>query len=168
MAIKESGACKKIYALDSFEGFDEVADREAAYLGAGIENNLLRKGAFSETSLELIQWKIRATNLESIVIPVKGYFCETLRTLPTDQFCFVHLDCDLADSYKDCLAYFYPRMASGGYICFDEYRIPDWPLTTQAIDDFFLDKPEKPVLSDRTIKGGKVITRWHVRKMLAR
>ena len=167
IAIKESGAAKKIYALDSFEGFDEVADKEAARLGKDVENPLLRKGAFSETSLELIQWKLHVTDLEGLVIPVKGYFRQTLQTLTSDRYCFVHLDCDLGESYRDCLAYFYPRMVPGGYICFDEYRMPGWPLTTQVIDDFFHDKPEKPSPSDRTIMKGKIFTRWHVRKLLA-
>lgn len=167
IVIKEAGCPKKIYALDSFEGFNEVADTEAAYLGNGIENPLLRKGAFSETSLKLIEWKLRATGLAGIILPVKGYFQHTLPTLPTGQYCFVHLDCDLGESYRECLEYFYPRMAPGGIVCFDEYHIPAWPLTTQVIDDFFTGKPENPAPFHSTIMKGKVSTRWYVQKSFA-
>ena len=164
LVIKERCLDKKIYALDSFEGFDEVADEEAAYLADNVENPLLKKGAFAHTSLELIQWKIRMTDLDRIVIPIKGYFRNTLPTLPARQYAFVHIDCDLGEAYQECLNYFYPRMVPGGYICFDEYRIAAWPVTTKVIDEFFRDKPESPVEIIRTVKG-RTCSRWHVRKV---
>ena len=163
LVVKERCLGKKLYALDSFEGFDEVADKEVAYLADGVENPLLKKGAFAQTSLELIQRKIRMTDLERIVFPVKGNFRDTLPTLPSKRFCFVHLDCDLGEPYRECLLYFYPMMVPGGIICFDEYRFKEWPLATQAIDDFFKDKPEKPQKVLRNFKG-KTFSRWHVKK----
>ncbi|WP_447980685.1 TylF/MycF/NovP-related O-methyltransferase [Candidatus Nitrospira bockiana] len=162
LLLKARGVPKQIYALDSYEGFDDVADMEAAHLGRNHVNPLLQKGAFRRTSLELVEWKLRAAGLEGTVVPVKGYFRDTLATLPDDRYCFVHLDCDLGESYRECLAYFYPRMVPGGYICFDEYRIPAWPLTTGVIDDFFHDKPEKPVEVRRST-AGRSCSRWHVK-----
>jgi O-methyltransferase len=164
LIVKERGLGKTVYALDSFSGFDEVADREAAYLPDGVKNPNLKVGAFSRTSLELIEQKIRLAGLEGVVVPVRGYFRDTLPELPEAQYCFVHLDCDLAESYEECLAYFYPRLVPGGYICFDEYRIEAWPLTTRAIDGFFRDKPERPVELVHAIDGRRC-SRWHVRKV---
>jgi hypothetical protein len=165
LVIKEKGLAKMVYALDSFQGFDDVANREAKYLGS-VENPALRAGAFSETSLELIERKIRLANLEGVVVPVRGYFRDTLPRLPDREYCFVHLDCDLAESYTECLEYFYPHLTPGGYICFDEYQIQAWPLTTQAIDMFFRDKPEKPIELIERI-GGRRCSRWHIRKLPA-
>jgi hypothetical protein len=164
LMVKERGSGKRVYALDSFTGFDDVADKEAAYLASGVENSLLKKGAFSQTSEALIRRKIGMIGLDGVVVPVKGFFGETLPRMPEARYCFVHLDCDLAASYQECLDYFYPRVVPGGYICFDEYRISGWPLTTQAIDEFLRDKPEKPVRVVATLDG-RTTSRWHIRKI---
>src|SRR6266487_3964907 len=163
--IREHSLDKKMYALDSYEGFDEVADKEAeaSYMRTGVTHPIMKKGTFAGTSMELIHHKIRKTDLSGIVIPVKGYFRMTLPTLPARHYCFVHLDCDLGESYRECLDYFYSRVAPGGYICFDEYRDDNWPMATQAIDEFFRDKLEKPVAVFRMFQG-KPLSRWHVRK----
>ncbi len=43
----------------------------------------------------------------------------------------------------------YPRqhVAPGGIVAFDEYNSPAWPGATQAIDEFFADRPEQIVKS---------------------
>jgi O-methyltransferase len=152
-----------VYALDSYGGFDDVADMEATYLSHSNENNLLKKGAFSGTSDDLIRRRIRMAGLDGTVIPIRGYFRDTLPRMPDVRYCFVHLDCDLGTSYQECLEYFYPRVVHGGFICFDEYRIQAWPLTTRVIDDFFSDKPEKPT-KVVSVVAGRRCERWHVRK----
>jgi hypothetical protein len=55
---------------------------------------------------------------------------------------FVHLDCDIYESYKTCMDYFYPLLSRGGIILFDEYDDPTWPGYNQATDEFLEDKPE--------------------------
>jgi hypothetical protein len=58
----------------------------------------------------------------------------------------VHLDCDIYESYKTCLDSLYDQVVPGGVILFDEYACPVWPGATRAVDEFFSDKPEKPLL----------------------
>jgi O-methyltransferase len=62
-----------------------------------------------------------------------------------EQFCFVHLDCVIYESYKSCIEFFYPRLASGGVILFDEYNDPPWPGCARAVNEYLADKPEKLV-----------------------
>jgi len=57
--------------------------------------------------------------------------------LPPGPFCFVHLDCDLKQSYADGLAYFWPRLSSGGRLVLDDYEVPSCPGATLAVREFF-------------------------------
>ena len=68
---------------------------------------------------------------------VPGYFQDTLAPTVGDRtFSFVHLDCDLYQSYRDCLTFFWPRLVPGGIILFDEYDDPSWPGCNLAVDEF--------------------------------
>ncbi len=73
----------------------------------------------------------------------KGYFSDTLTRCADELFSFVHLDCDLYGSYKDCLEFFYPRLSDGGIVLLDEYDDPPWPGCNKAVDEFLTDKPER-------------------------
>jgi predicted O-methyltransferase YrrM len=44
--------------------------------------------------------------------------------LPPGPFCFVHLDCDLYQSYRDGLSYFWPRMVPGAILVMDDFDLP--------------------------------------------
>jgi hypothetical protein len=57
-------------------------------------------------------------------------------------FSFVHLDVDLYQPTHDSLAFFYPRMVTGGIIVCDDYGFDSCPGAKKALDDFFRDKEE--------------------------
>jgi O-methyltransferase len=113
-----------------------------------------RVGGFSNTSYEAVSQRIKQFGLSGTVTLARGYFHETLPQYADSLFCFVHLDCVIYESYRQCLAFFYPRMVAGGVILLDEYRDPPWPGCTQAVDEFVADKPEKvaEIRSDNHIK----------------
>jgi hypothetical protein len=58
-------------------------------------------------------------------------------------FSFVHLDCDIYESYKQCLEFFYLRLTPGAIVLFDEYNDPEWLGCTVAVDEFFSRWPER-------------------------
>lgn len=134
---------KALFGCDSFEGFDEAVLAEIA-LG-GSEDPQKKIGGFSDTSYGLVKEKLRRLGLHERVHLLKGYFQETLPELSERRFSFVHLDCDLYDSYKTCLEFFYPRLTPGGIILFDEYNSRTWPGCNKAVDEFFAGKREKPI-----------------------
>jgi hypothetical protein len=72
---------------------------------------------------------------------VKGWFDQTLPGYD-GKIAFLHLDCDLYESYKLSLEMLYDKVQPGGVILFDEYGDERWPGATKAIDEFFRDKPE--------------------------
>lgn len=134
---------KRIVGFDSFAGFSEAIKIDLN-LG-GTDTDPSRKvGGFSDTSAEVVLSKVRRLNLPNVEL-APGFFSETLPRCDRRVFSFVHLDCDLYASYKECLEFFYPRVPPGGIILFDEYNDPPWPGCNKAVDEFLLGKAEKPV-----------------------
>jgi hypothetical protein len=63
----------------------------------------------------------------------------------------LHLDCDLYESYLNCLNKLYKNVSKGGSIIFDEYYSHKYPGARMAVNEFFEDKKgyfEKYVTSE--------------------
>ena len=138
--LAQTGTAKKLYGLDSFEGFDEAVDHDIQLGGAADAQK--RRGGFGETSYEELLNRLKTFGLDRNVFLIKGYFEHTLKSLSTRRFSFVHLDCDIYESYKQCLEFFYPRLNVGAIVLFDEYNDPPWPGCNQAVDEFLQERPE--------------------------
>jgi hypothetical protein len=95
--LRENRLAKHVFGLDSFQGFDENVQKDIALGGAADAEK--RVGGFQETSLARVKSKLALFRLKDAVILIPGYFAETLGTLPETRFSFVHLDCDIYDSY---------------------------------------------------------------------
>jgi predicted O-methyltransferase YrrM len=162
--LKQHGARKMVHGLDSFDGFPRDCVGEID-LGPGRSLQRVRgrfRGA-SEAPLRILR---TAADLD---LPIKlhvGYFDETLPRLIAagKQFCFVHIDCDIYESYRCCLERLYDATVPGGVILFDEYRCSSWPGATQAVDEFFASKPEKPQACHDP--GRPTKPKYYVRKQL--
>jgi len=68
-----------------------------------------------------------------------GIFPDSARGLEGERFSFVHIDLDLEPSTRDALAFFYPRLATGGIIIGDDYAAP---AVRQAFANWFRDRPD--------------------------
>ncbi len=132
---------------NSFEGFDSTIRTDLELGGAADLQK--REGGFNQTSLGYVASRIDALGLDRQITLLKGYFEQTLPQAPESRYSFVHLDCDIYGSYRQCLEYFYPRMTPGGIILFDEYNDPPWPGCNKAIDEFLTDRAERPILIER-------------------
>lgn len=139
--LKQHGSPSTIWGFDSFQGFDESIQTDVK-LG-GRTTNEKHVGGFSNTSYGLVRRKLDTFGLTNVRVE-PGWFQDTLPKCQDKKFRFVHLDCDIYESYRTCLAFFYPRMNPGGIILFDEYNDPAWPGANQAVEEFCADKPEKP------------------------
>jgi Macrocin-O-methyltransferase (TylF) len=121
------------WLLDTYEGF-AASDLE------GVDAN--KRMEFADTSLE----GVKALVGESHVKFVQGYFPGTASQLPEDgRYSLVHIDCDLYAPFKSAMDYFYPRLAPGGFLIMHDYSSLHWDGAEQAVDEFFLDKPESVV-----------------------
>jgi O-methyltransferase len=140
--LHSGGSPKRIFGFDSFEGFpaDELKEEIGLSAHGGDPNK--NEAGFKDTSVALVRGKLVLFGLDDVKLH-KGYFSDTLAKCSNEVFSFVHLDCDLYGSYKDCLEFFYPRLNTGGIILFDEYNDPPWPGCNKAVDEFLADKPEQ-------------------------
>jgi len=68
-----------------------------------------------------------------------GYFADVLPQY-TESIDVLHLDCDLYESYLDCLNNLYDNIVPGGVIIFDEYYSHKYPGARTAVDSFFENK----------------------------
>jgi hypothetical protein len=134
-----------IWGFDSFSGFpaSTEADRKAdgsfqkqQYDYASPPEIVLKVLSDGRVSTEFVTQSVRL---------VRGYFEETLHQYD-GEIALLHLDCDLYESYTTCLNAFYPKVRSGGIIMFDEYEDSNFPGAQRAIDEFFRDKAEKPLI----------------------
>jgi hypothetical protein len=75
-----------------------------------------------------------------------GWIPDTFAGLQDRQFAFVHVDLDLYQPTLDCCAFFYPRLIPGGVLLFDEYGWASAHGEKAAVDKFFVDKPEHPIV----------------------
>jgi O-methyltransferase len=121
------------YLLDTYEGFPDED-----LVGEG--NPSLN---YSDTSLESVRSLVGEKNVSFI----KGRFPGTANAIPdAERFCLVNLDCDLYAPFSAALQYFYPRLLPGGFLIMHDYSSLHWPLVEKAVDEFFADKPERPIL----------------------
>ena len=148
---------KTAYLLDTFEGFnnDDLT---------GIDADIRME--FTDTSIEAVKANVG----EISVTYIKGYFPASAAQLPADnQYCLVHIDCDLYAPMLSSLEYFYPRLVPGGYLLMHDYTSLHWNGAEEAIDRFFADKPESVItLPDgagtaivRKLKGADQFGNWY-------
>ena len=79
--------------------------------------------------------------IDQNVTLLKGEFKDSLPNAPLEKIAFLNLDCDLHQSYVDCLNQLYPKVVKGGVIIFDEYQSGTrWAGARIAIDNFMKDK----------------------------
>ena len=74
-----------------------------------------------------------------------GWMPDTFVGLEDKQYAFVHIDVDFYQSTLDCCGYFYTRLTPGGILLFDEYGWPSAHGEKVAADEYFADKPERPI-----------------------
>ena len=123
---------KTVRLFDSFKGMPQTDDLKDVH----------KAGDFADTSLE----SVRALVGTDAVEYHQGFIPETFEGLQVDQISFAHIDLDLHDAIMESCRFIYPRLAKGGVIVFDDYGFPSCPGARIAVDDFFLDKPEFPMV----------------------
>ncbi|MGQ0523048.1 MAG: TylF/MycF/NovP-related O-methyltransferase [Betaproteobacteria bacterium] len=117
---------RELHLYDTFEGMPETGTMD-----------IHKRGDFSDTSVEAVRKLVPSAFFHKGLIP------ETFTDLP-GEIGFAHIDVDIYKSVKDCCEHLYPRLT--GFMVFDDYGFPSCPGARRAVDEFFNDKPEKPVV----------------------
>jgi FKBP-type peptidyl-prolyl cis-trans isomerase 2 len=135
-------AGKHLFAYDSFSGLpppDPVADNP--YFVAGdYAANATYGDLFTRFRAAIDRF-----DLSDTIIPVSGYFAETLRRISSEQrFCFAHLDSDLYASIRLSLEAIWDRVPDGGVIVIDDFFHHSMG-PQRAAGDFFNEQEIQPV-----------------------
>lgn len=122
---------KTVHLFDTFSGMPPT----------DASKDLHQQGDFHDTSLDSVKKYLR--DCENVQI-YQGFFPHTSAHITDMKFSFVHVDVDIYKSVADCCTFFYPRMATGGIMIFDDYGFRSCPGAKMAVEEFFSDKPEYP------------------------
>jgi len=111
--VKPEAAGKKFYLYDSFEGFSP-ADKSVDPSYADFANPIYREtGIFESVKSRFIH--------DSHVVVTKGFLPESVGEISPEKVCFLHMDLNSPEAELATLEYFWPRIAPGGIIVFDDY-----------------------------------------------
>lgn len=133
---------KTLFLYDTFSGFeigDIDTDIEKGYTSKGRFGNLVGENIFARedmTSEQQIEHVKRKLNPKTKVIIRKGNFPESALSEQDMQFCFVSLDMDLYRPTKDGLAFFWSKLAEGGYLFLHDYNGIEHKGVKTALDEF--------------------------------
>ena len=131
--IAQSNNNRPHFALDSFEGLPETDSTIDVH----------QTGDFADISYAEVQSIVARYNN---IFLLKGFFAETFPQINQKQFSFVYIDADLYQSTRECCNFFYPRLVPGGMMLFDDYLVQTTPGVKKAVDEFFADKKEFPLI----------------------
>lgn len=118
---------RKLFVCDSFEGLPVPNENEKYDVSV---NDILKyhkweKGQFaSNDGMDGVKKVVaRYGNIEVCEF-VKGYFCDSLKTINTDSVVMVFEDADLASSVADCLVYLWPKLQGNcKFYCHEPWSI---------------------------------------------
>jgi O-methyltransferase len=136
-------ADRKVICCDSFEGLpppDEVrfpADKDSSF------------HTYPELAVTLEEVRenfIKFDLLDDQVVFLKGWFRDTMATVPSEQVAVLRLDGDMYESTIDPLRHLYDRIPDGGWVIVDDYHII--PESREALHDFLNDRGLKPTLQE--------------------
>jgi len=124
---------KALYLFDTFAGMPETDPKRDHH----------RRGDFADTSLEAVSGRV---GQGPHVHYRPGLIPETFIGLEGQRVAFAHVDVDIFSSVTECCRFIYPRLSPGGVMVFDDYGFRTCPGARQAVDAYFSDRPEVPLV----------------------
>lgn len=123
--LKLYNSTRTLFAVDTFTGHP-YTDNRTTHI----------KGRFSDVNLNRIKYLIKKKKYNKNIELLKGTFKDILPKISNYRFCFAHVDCDLYQSYVECLEFLMPRMNKGSIIWLDDYNSKSATLANKAIHKF--------------------------------
>jgi hypothetical protein len=149
---------RPLYGFDSFSGFPfkETDERDRpGYFKILFKDGLITKEHYEKAAVRTKDFTDEthlsaeyfmdvkkvfgiADDFKNAIL-VEGPFDDTLNKFK-EKIAILYLDCDLYQSYMDCLNSLYPSLVSGGVVIFDEYYSLKYPGARLAVIEFFKEK----------------------------
>ena len=126
-------------------------------------DNISISGDFSNTSKSLLENKIELLGLDNIRL-IDGDFRNTMSenfNVKPNKILAGIIDCDLYNSYKISLNFFYPKLVNNGAFYLDEYYSLKFPGAKIAVDEF---KENNIITLKKLNNSGLEFERWMLYK----
>ena len=154
--MKNSGIDKKVFGIDTFEGFvpsQSVHRNDAPEMFEKLyESGKITKDHLEKSKERISKNKLKNSHLSSEYFSlssksvfkdskslgvnlIKGKFSDVLPSF-SDKISVLHIDCDLYEPYLECLNLLYEKVSVGGIVVFDEYYSLKYPGARIAVDEF--------------------------------
>ena len=133
-SVISSAPGKQLHLFDTFGGMPSV---NSDY------DNYHISGDFSDTSLETVR---RRVGEDAHIFYHAGFVPDTFGGLEAERIAIAHIDVDIYQSVIDCCTFIYPRLSGGGFMVFDDYGFVTCAGARMAVDEFFVDKPDRPLV----------------------
>lgn len=131
--IRSAGGARPLHLFDTFAGMPQTDPGR----------DIHRAGDFADTSLDGVR---RTVGADAFIHYHPGYVPDTFAGREADRIAFAHVDLDIYKSIKDSCEFIFPRLLPGGFMVFDDYGFMSCPGARQAVDEFFADRPEVPLV----------------------
>lgn len=131
--VMPHGPPRRLHLFDTFAGMPETDPGRDFH----------RKDDFADTSVEAVSSFV---GKEEWIRYHAGFIPDTFRGEESMRIAFAHVDVDIHRSITDSCAFIYPRLLQGGIMLFDDYGVASCPGARAAVDEFFADKPEVPLV----------------------
>lgn len=121
---------RRVWVVDSFAGLPppNAADYPADH------GDRLHEFDYLAVPLDEVKRNFQKYGmLDGQVEFVRGWFKDTLPTLPVTRLAILRLDGDMYESTTQCLQSLYSRVAAGGFVIIDDFALPP---CRQAVEDF--------------------------------
>jgi O-methyltransferase len=123
----QSPMSRHTWLMDSFEGLPPPVEADGAQAA---EYNGLCRGSEEQVRLVLKRTGVS----EDAVTLVKGWFEQTVPTVPIEKIALIHIDADWYESVRLVLENLYDRVEVGGFVVIDDYGY--WQGCQRAVDEF--------------------------------
>jgi O-methyltransferase len=132
MAYATAGSGRPVHLFDAWQGLPKTTaeDKEEAKIWEGHV-----VGSPNRVRRCMAHLKIDPSRLHFHV----GWFHETFPKAEIPTVALLHVDCDFYEPTRICIETWYPKLASGGFIQFDDYEA--FVGCRTAVDDFLREHP---------------------------
>lgn len=127
---------KQVHLFDTWEGMDALVTNK----------DIDRWSKYAKVDFEVVKTYLLDQVGEELYANIhfhKGTFPESANGLEDVRFCLANIDVDLYRSTLDACKWVYPRMVPGGIMILNDYSCSECPGATEAVNEFFADKPER-------------------------
>ena len=136
-ALKEITEQQKItnFHFHLYDAWDTMLQKQL------VKNELSNIHTYNELNLNITKSNLH--EYEKYIIYHQGYIPDSFKTEPESPnfISYLHIDLNAVNPTMDALEFFYPKLAKGGVILFDDYGWDVYIDTKLAIDNYFKDLP---------------------------